>query len=144
MKLTIPKGYRLNITTWENDADNYRTKTLVGLTEVQTNLYTSLAKMAYSKNNNEGCFGNMYEPSANDRETYEQALNVLGVQYKDVINNHCGEVIPDDNYAEVLFDVFVYNLGLRGSEFYLRVTESFTVEYYPEDVYAQDVTVDFI
>jgi hypothetical protein len=144
MKVSIPKGYRLTITTWENDANNYSTKTLVGLTEEHTKLYTSLAKMAYSGNRVEGCFGNMYEPNTELLENYSNALNILGLNYKDLINKYCGGAIHESGYGEVLNDEFMYDLGLRGRDYYLRVTESFTVEYYPEDVYAQDVTVAFI
>ena len=30
---TIPQGYVIDVTTWENDGDNYKTKTLFGVEE---------------------------------------------------------------------------------------------------------------
>jgi len=36
---TIPKGYALSITTWENDGDEYDTNTVTGLTKEQVNEY---------------------------------------------------------------------------------------------------------
>ena len=35
----IPSGYQLHITSWENDADNYKTKILSGLTKEDVQFY---------------------------------------------------------------------------------------------------------
>ena len=58
----ISAGYRLIVTSWENDADNYKTKSMDGLSEEATYFLGALIKLFYSKNNppkGKVCFGNM-------------------------------------------------------------------------------------
>ncbi len=47
----IPSGFQLHVTTWENDADNYKTAILSGLTDEDVKFYISLAKEFESRNN---------------------------------------------------------------------------------------------
>ncbi|EIP2092505.1 hypothetical protein AYADHXPP_CDS0141 [Escherichia phage 235Ecol030PP] len=41
---TIPKGYVIDVTTWENDGDNYKTKTLFGVEEHELQQFKYLLK----------------------------------------------------------------------------------------------------
>jgi hypothetical protein len=41
---TIPAGYQLSITSWENDGDNYKTKILYGLTREDVQFYLHFLK----------------------------------------------------------------------------------------------------
>ena len=50
----IPPGHQLHVTTWENDADDYHTKILSGLTEEDVKFYISLGKEFESKNTRKG------------------------------------------------------------------------------------------
>ena len=83
----FPKGYRLTVTTWENDADNYNTKTIEGLTFLETKFYVGFCKLFGSSCNNEG-IGNMYDP--NDAEIEK---------FKTVVKGHIEdnfEIAPED------------------------------------------------
>lgn len=40
----IPQGYILEITTWENDGDAYRTERMEGLTEIEVKLYLAICR----------------------------------------------------------------------------------------------------
>jgi hypothetical protein len=47
---TIKAGIKLEITSWENDADNYNTKSITGLTEDEAKFYIEFAKLFKSCN----------------------------------------------------------------------------------------------
>ncbi|WPK28989.1 hypothetical protein [Escherichia phage vB_EcoP_EP32B] len=46
---TIPKGYVIDVTTWENDGDNYKTKTLFGVEEHELQQFKYLLKKFKSR-----------------------------------------------------------------------------------------------
>lgn len=48
--MNIPAGYQLHITTWENDADNYTTQIMSGLTKADVNFYLEIARKFVSTN----------------------------------------------------------------------------------------------
>lgn len=50
MNKEIPAGYQLHVTTWENDADDYKTEILSGLSEIDVRFYLSLARAFESSN----------------------------------------------------------------------------------------------
>jgi hypothetical protein len=56
----LKPGYLLKITTWENDGDNYNTKELHGLSEMETNFVIDVCELFYSCNGwgAEDVFGN--------------------------------------------------------------------------------------
>lgn len=49
MSEPIPAGYQLHVTSWENDADDYGTEIISGLTEVDVRFLLSIAKQFTSK-----------------------------------------------------------------------------------------------
>lgn len=72
---TIKAGIKLEITSWENDADNYNTKSITGLTEDEAKFYIEFAKLFESRNQqgDKEHFGNTSDLTV-DREL---ALNKL-------------------------------------------------------------------
>lgn len=46
---TIPKGYVIDVTTWENDGDNYKTKTLFSVEEHELQQFKYLLKKFKSR-----------------------------------------------------------------------------------------------
>jgi len=136
----IPKGYRLTVTSWENDGDSYNTTITEGLTLPQVKLLVELALLHKSKNNWPAGFGNMYEPNDREQKTYVAAMRTL-------FKRHPPEAMPDENIAEYLdtedfgdcAHEFVHDL-FGSSEFYTRVYESHKVEWIPEDILIEDVT----
>jgi hypothetical protein len=134
----IPPGYRISVTTWENDADNYRTETIEGVPEKHVPFIVAVCKLLRSKNgrNDTKCFGNMYEPSEHEMEAYHEALQKVIDQHPDR-PKYC-----DD--PEGVEECLLYELGFGSSEYYAtRVFESIKIEHIPEKITLQDVTSKF-
>ena len=149
----IPSGYRITIESWENDADNYKTKIMEGLQKPSVEFLVDFAKLFYSKNNWNGPkgHGNMYEPKA-------AALNNFREDYIRVINKHITKD-TEQNLLQYFWDEdnsdfyedqhdgvmeLAYELGLSGGEFYTRVLDSIKVEWIPSNIVLEDVTKGFV
>ena len=147
--MKVKQGYLLKITTWENDADNYNSATLDGLTEKQVEFYVAVAKMHYSINRHQGCFGNMYEPSEEEEEEYTNAMRVLYKKHIDVVAELWGETfepsfIDDPDFLDVVMSVN-HDLTLSGSEGRMtRVTDKIEISYNPFHFELQDCTAKFV
>jgi hypothetical protein len=133
MKPTIPKGYRITVVSWENDADNYNTKVESGLTKEEVAFKIDLCKAL----KHDGGVGNMYQPSDSELEFARQILKAVLVKHSEA-----DEGDPTDEAADTAFD-YLYDLGLSGGEFFTRVCESYKVEFVPTDIYIEDVTKEF-
>jgi hypothetical protein len=140
----VPLGYQLQVKTWENDADYYKTKILSGLTKEDVIFYLDLAKQFYCKNG--------WEPEigiGNDEITDEELINVIQSRLeihknisKDVRSIFDIDVDIDiDNPAElalVYHEVLCENLlGYPETELYndefqnfCRAFDSFKVLYF--------------
>jgi hypothetical protein len=127
----IPIGYRVTVTTWENDGDNYNTKCVEGLSKSAAEFIMKLCNLHGSSDD----FGNMYEPDDDELEKYQNEIQYL-------IDHHDGE-FPE--YCETVEGVqqYLYNIGLSGSEFYTRVFETIKIEYVPVEIHIEDVTEQF-
>jgi hypothetical protein len=147
MKVLIhTAGYAITVTSWENDADHYNTKTMVVSSIEDAQVLYTLAKLLGSQNKKS--FGNMYEP--NEYELQQFALAVAAIPgIKEYIHNTVPELeanIEDPEYGGCYMDVVMdtlYELGLTRGDFYTRVAETVVVHYYAEPVYAEDVTNTF-
>ena len=146
--MKVKQGYLLKITTWENDADNYNSATLDGLTPAQVEFYVAVAKMHYSGSSQKGCFGNMYEPSEEEEEEYTNAMRVLYKKHIDVVAELWGEdfgpewiVHPD--FLDMVMSVNC-DLTLSSSEGRMtRVTDSIEISYTPVDIDLEDCTAKY-
>lgn len=142
---TIPAGYRLTVTSWENDGDNYNTKTLDGLTLEKVSYLVDLCKILGSSNAQIGNFGNLYDPSETEVLKLSKRIKAIIEKYPtikaDFFSMHTaedGEESYPDYAAEEL-----YELALVGGEFFTRVCESFVVEYVPQEIVIEDITDKF-
>jgi hypothetical protein len=127
--MIIKAGYRLSVTSWENDGDNYQTHSIDGLNEEKVKNLIELVSLFESRNSSKNKFGNIYEANKFERENLDlelkQFLNALGDV--DIIKDH-----------------WLSSLGLfRTGDFYTRVFEEFTVEYVPTEIVIEDVTKKF-
>ena len=59
-KLIVKKGYTLSVVSWENDADNYNTKTMTVETVEEAEAFYKLMQLCKSKNNG-GLLGNSHD-----------------------------------------------------------------------------------
>jgi len=143
---TIKAGYRIHVTTWENDADNYRTESMDGLTEGNVKFIVELLKLFKDKCSNKGYFGNCYDDYP---DGLEEAVNEIIAKFSDeerffkFYDEH-----DDDNVVDSFYyvdDSILNNLGITGgSEFQTRVFDRIVVEYIPKDIVIEVVTDKFI
>ena len=132
----IPAGYRLNITTWENDADHYMTQVIDGLTEKQVRFYIDLASHFKSTNDPRN-------PGLGNAPHDEGML--LGV-FNDVAKQHGYHehlLSEDDIYDWLTEHLLGYPVeeGYRDEVNFCRVFDNYTVYYIPEEL--EDVTRRF-
>lgn len=141
---SIPAGYRLIVTSWENDADNYNTEYVQGLSLAATKFLVDVIKLFYSKNNRTKpykCFGNMYEPSDGQQRECFDAIQAIMDKHADALKDDT--CLSDYIESPGAVHEYLYELGLVGGEFWTRVLSSFEVEHYPQEVIINDVTDQF-
>lgn len=138
-KTIIPVGYRVTVTSWENDADNYNTEMLEGLSENAVKFVIDLCKLCYSQNNWKGPkgFGNMYDPSEGEMEGFLEAI-------QGVIDSHPDHGMEYCDTPDGVMETIISELGLSGGEYYVRVLESVKIEYVPEEITLEEVTDKFM
>lgn len=123
MKKVINKGYTITVTSWENDADNYKTKqkTVDTLEEIKI-IYKICNELLISGTNNDKGIGNSIDSE------YDYRI-------EEYIEDN-----PELNLTEEYIRELAYLL-LGSSEFYdYRVFESCEVFYSPEDIYCEEIT----
>lgn len=150
---TIPKGFVIEVTSWENDGDNYKTVQQTGISTEYMNVVKRLAPLFRSRCNNRGCFGNTCEGEV----VPEILVEAVQVVLKDLNPEDVYKVLDYDimsidfenedfleNQIEEAADAiseFVRDEMLGSSEFYdFRVIERVIVYYLPEDVIIPSVT----
>jgi hypothetical protein len=144
-ELMLKRGYHITVTSWENDADNYNTKTLVVQEREAVDMLVALFNMLGSRNRNSCHFGNMYEPSESQLQKFAEAVAAIPGMTADLEKNFAwvkdAEEDPEcgAGYMDAVMDI-LYDVGLSGSEnFYTRVCESITVFYVEQDIYAERI-----
>lgn len=147
----IPAGYRLSVTSWENDADNYQTTVHEGLSKERVKYILELCKLFYSKNSplkNKGvCFGNMYEPSDVQREDADDAIRAVMEKHRAVLNEDeleqlAVETDPEDEYSGPEFNYIVCEFLGYSEDYLYRVYDKATVEFIPQEIRI-DVSTEF-
>lgn len=144
-KTIIPAGYRVTVVTWENDADNYRTKVLEGLSESKARYLAEMADMFTRKNCHRGLnIANLFEPSERDMDRVFEAFRVFAEKHpNEFFYDDDFDIENDEHLGDVIGD-HLHKIGLCGGEFYTRVTDSIKVEYIATAIELQDVTKDFV
>ena len=66
-KLIVNKGYRLEVTSWENDGDDYRTLNMTFDTKEEALAVVKMAKVVWKSSNNGG-IGNLMEDEDSEGE----------------------------------------------------------------------------
>lgn len=132
---TIKSGYRITVTSWENDADNYNTTCVDGIDLRTAEFHIDLLKLIKGSHcNDKTVFGNLYEPRDSEVEAFEEAI-------VKVFRKHNQEIVPGmslDIAMDIIGDYTSYSDG-----YMTRVAESITVEYIPQDIQIEDVSKQF-
>ena len=140
----IPAGYRVTITSWENDADNYKHTVHEGLSKERVEYILELCKMFKSGSNNGGkTFGNMneYDPPSRLVKA-EKAVRTVLEKHRAVLNECELENLEAEEDEMEVCEIVSEFLG--SSEFYtFRVYSTVKVEHIPFQITIEDVTGDF-
>lgn len=137
--LEIPTGYQLHITTWENDADDYKTQIISGLSFNEVLFYVDFASKFASVNADVPGLGNSYH----DDETLKEVL-------QPILEEHIlGATLETRLYGKDL-DIREFVEGVLGSpvgydDSFCRVFSGYKVLYFdiPVSIRAEDVTTAF-
>lgn len=147
----ISKGYTFTVTSWEKDADNYKTN-IVNVGESLQALEATYRLLNLCRSRNDGGIGNIYGSSGiiecekiiNFIKDPKNTLIFGDISVENLIGME-GVEYDEEEYENMLFEVFLdtAKVFLGGSEnFILRVAHSWSVTYSPEDVYC-DLVEDF-
>lgn len=125
----IPAGYCLQITSWENDADNFNTVSLYGLTLEDAKFYLSFVSQFKSQYmpdaNSENNFGNSDVSFEKEKTALEYALKNYPPSSPDLVEDFSKEGSYEDLACEL---IGIWNEG----ELY-RVFDSYNLFYIPQD-----------
>lgn len=133
----IPAGYRITVTSWENDADNYNTEVKEGLSLEQCKLYVDLCKLMEGDDD----VSNLYEPDEEELALLKAALVSVAKQHLPAAE--LDEDATEEDMNDVMMDI-IYDLGLAGGDFCTRVCEEWKVEHVPVEIVLNDVTEEFM
>lgn len=140
----IPAGYRITITSWENDADNYKDTIHEGLSKERVEYIIELCKLFKSGSNNGGkTFGNMHESSRNVLTMIanaEKAVRTILEKYRAVLNECELENLEADKIG--LTEIVSEFIGFS-EDYIFRVYSKAKVEHIPHQITMEDVTGDF-
>lgn len=125
----IVPGYRVQVTTWENDGDNYNTEAMDGLDENEVRFVLHVCKL----------FGSSFPNSLGNEDLHGEAF-VLALQVH--LTNFDGTIPSDwvpagdeEEYLEDFYCDLLGNLGINGTEYgYWRVFEDAQVYLVPQPI----------
>lgn len=138
-------GWTFEVTSWENDADNYNTKSYTATTREHAEMIAGLLKL-WESDAADDCLSNQYEIESEYMiaELVREWVPPFAAEF--LTGKFAGmdpEDIDDDDLVGHTLDVGS-KLGLvHQGEFATRHVESWKVIYNPEDIFLNDVTVEF-
>lgn len=142
---TIPKGYALSITTWENDGDEYDTNVVTGLTKEQVNEHLLvLGWFSHCANDLGGenlCYPDFLDRLFDNYKSGKLSLEFIStftksefpaIDCSDVEQEIWAELLHPDIDSDRLYDL----LGCSEyyDELYMRVVSNVTVHHFEEDL----------
>jgi hypothetical protein len=137
-KVLYKKGYLIRVTSWENDADNYKTKEFLTQSEEQAKAIVGFAWLFKSKSRMAGGIGNIYDGGRAGE--VEEAQEVMGEFFRknpemlSLNEEEKKDLSENEDYIIDWLIDFAFDLGLSGEDYYTRVCEKVEVVYFPEDV----------
>jgi hypothetical protein len=136
--LVIKKGYTLTVTSWENDGDNYRTKTYtVGTLEEAEKLFKICSVLFKSCNNGEGGIGNSVDGEG--EQTIIDFIEDNSGFFPDIVKPN----EPNSEYwlARATDEISNIAYMLMGSseDYDFRVCESVTCFYSPDEIHRDEI-----
>lgn len=132
----IPKGYQLQVVSWENDGDNYQTRTVSGLTKEEVEFLIVFLNAI----TNSGYENEYHEYDKSFRDGMADAEEKI---FDDILEHYENKEIPE-KFKQMVEDKDAdYSAYLTGNSecYFFRVYESHKVFYFPDDI--EDVTEQF-
>lgn len=124
-KVVIKKGYTIEVESWENDGDNYRTKTITLDDKDYALAVLDMCKVLFNDDDDIG-IGNMVD--GEDNEAFSKVIAY--VADKPIITK---TATTDAEMFALVMDINHKLMG--GSEYYIsRVFDIGSIVYSPEDV----------
>lgn len=150
--MKIKAGYRLTVTSWENDADNYRTVSVDGLSEEHCRELVRLCELLYSRHRDrkKKTYGNLINRGWREDDEYGEfmAAAISLFDFDRIFRQQEEEgdsVEPFDEEAKGYYiSDLLHELGLSSETFATRVVETIEVSFTPTDVELDDVTSKFV
>ena len=130
-KMILKKGYTVTITSWENDADHYATKSKTYDTlEYSMAILTMLKELLGTNYGSENCIANL----SNEGKEEEVIIRYIR-EHEEILN---GEILKDEILLDFFQDIHYDLLG--NSDFYpYRVFETGDIVFSPIDIMAEEV-----
>ena len=135
----IPAGYRFTFNSWENDGDNKRTIVMEGVSEKEAHLFANLAKLIKLRGTG---LENAYDPDKKAKQKAYEKLFPLFEAHREVFDDDDFELFVG-NVGQMVDYISEYMLGYSDEEYWLRVLESYKIEYIPQEIKIDDVTDKF-
>lgn len=141
----VSKGYTVTCESWENDGDNYNTKSVVVQSEKKAEALYQMCKVLFQSENRRGSKG--IGNSCDVDDSIKEKIRDFMKQYPYLLDEEqvmelaeCeGDEDEELDFYESICDDWKYEL-LGGSEFYYcRVAETTTVTYSPEDIFVEQI-----
>jgi hypothetical protein len=141
--LLLSKGWTFEVTTWENDGDNYNTKRYTVNTEEEARAVLDLLELF----KNDDDVNNLYEP-------VDEELGYLAVVFFEWARRHPTffstiskkpvEEFNEEQIVDLVVSGIGYKMSLSGnSDFYTRVVESYKIFHAEEDIFVEEVSDQF-
>jgi hypothetical protein len=140
----VSKGYTITCTSWENDGDNYNTKSIVVESKDKAEAIYKLCTILFKSENRSGSKG-IGNPQDLDEDVQEKITNFFKKypilldedQHRELIEIEDKEE-EQDFYVDICAE-WMYEL-LGGSEdYYCRVAEKTTVTYSEVDIFVEQI-----
>lgn len=140
----IPAGYRLTITSWENDGDHYQTIVVAGLTTARVRFIIELCKLFRSHHSVPGCFGNLYDPTTREIHQANEAVARVFQKHRSALTDDELEMLDGNSEPdEEGLAVYVTDFIGQSDDFAFRVFSKAVVESIPAAIYIEDVSAEF-
>lgn len=145
----VSKGYTVTCKSWENDGDNYNTKSILVQSEKKAEALYQMCKVLFQSENGRGSKGignscDIYQRKI-EHDSIKEKIRDFMKQYPYLLDEEelteLAECEGDEelDFYESICDHWKYEL-LGGSEYYYcRVAETTTVTYSPEDIFVQQI-----
>ncbi len=135
MRKVISKGYTIEVVSWENDGDNYSTKSLIVDSLEEATAIVKLCESVFVSTNNGGGIGNI---SDGENKYASKIIIPFMRKYPEL---YSGIENPTD---EELVDICMsINYNIMGSSewYYSRVCESVIVYYSDKDIFLEEIII---